>query len=113
MKTLTQIAAKLNWSIASISSDALRKELVTGYMEKVPKVEEREAFDKTAKTAGAEFFRRLEQLIAKADKTSSSVHIIFIDKNHPVNALDKTTTLIRTKMPKDCQTKCLYLIPKI
>jgi hypothetical protein len=48
-KTLTQIASKLKWSIASLSSDALRKELVTGYMEKFPKIDEREAFEKTGK----------------------------------------------------------------
>ncbi len=47
LKTLTQIVKKLDWSISSISSDALRKELVDKYKEKFPDVTEKEAFDKT------------------------------------------------------------------
>ena len=113
LKTLTDVAAELKWSLASISSDAIRKELVTGYMAKFPKVEEKEAFDKTGKTAGIEFSRRLENLVKNADKSFSPVHIIFADKNHPVNGLDKTLTLVRSKLPQGCQSKCLYLIPKI
>jgi len=47
LRTLTQIVKKLDWSISSISSDALRKELVDKYKEKFPDVTEKEAFDKT------------------------------------------------------------------
>lgn len=114
LKTLTQIAEKLNWTISSISSDALRKELVDKYREKNPDIDEKEAFDKTAKMAGAEFQRRLEKLINGAGKAGhATVHIIFIDKNHPVNAIDKTIKTVKEKLPEGCKVKCLYLIPKI
>lgn len=114
LKTLTQIVKKLDWSISSISSDALRKELVDKYREKFPDIAEKEAFDKTAKSAGAEFNRRLEKLINDAGKGSHKpVHIIFIDKNHPPNAIDRTVKTINEKLPQGCKGKILYLIPKI
>ena len=114
LKTLTEIVKKLDWSISSISSDALRKELVDKYKEKFPQVPEKEAFDKTAKNAGAEFNRRLEKLINDADKGAHKpVHIIFIDKNHPPNAIDRTVKTIIEKLPQGCKGKILYLIPKI
>ena len=114
LKTLTQIVKKLDWSISSISSDALRKELVDQYREKFPDIAEKEAFDKTAKSAGAEFNRRLEKLINDAGKAAHKpVHVIFIDKNHPPNAIDRTVKTINEKLPQGCKGKILYLIPKI
>ncbi len=114
LKTLIQIAGKLKWTVSSISSDALRKEMVDKYREKNTEIEEREAFDKTAKTAGAEFQRRLEKLVSGVNKAGHApVHIIFIGKNHPVNAIDRTVKTVREKLPEGCKVKCLYLIPKI
>jgi tRNA uridine 5-carbamoylmethylation protein Kti12 len=114
LKTLTQIVKKLDWSISSISSDALRKELVDKYREKFTDIAEKEAFDKTAKSAGAEFNRRLEKLINDAGKAAHKpVHVIFIDKNHPPNAIDRTVKTINEKLPQGCKGKILYLIPKI
>lgn len=52
-------------------------------------------------------------MIKESDKPSSSVHVIFIDKNHPPNGLDKTVSMINQNLPRDCVSKKLYLIPKI
>jgi hypothetical protein len=49
LKTLTEILKKLDWSISSISSDALRKELVNKYRENSLILQKKEAFYKTAK----------------------------------------------------------------
>ncbi len=62
----------------------------------------------------AEFNRRLEKLIHDADKPAhKQVHIIFIDKNHPTNGIDRTVKTINEKLPQGCKAKILYLIPKI
>ncbi len=62
----------------------------------------------------AEFNRRLEKLIHDADKPAHKpVHIIFIDKNHPTNGIDRTVKTINEKLPQGCKAKILYLIPKI
>jgi len=39
----------------------------------------------------------VEKLLVEAQKSEhlSKVHIIYIDKNHPVNALDKTVSMIK------------------
>jgi hypothetical protein len=114
LKTLTVLLKKLDWSLSSLSSDALRKELVDKYREKNPGVEEREAFDKTAKTATIEFNRRLEKLVGDADKPSNKpVHVIFVDKNHPPNALDKTIKSVKEKAPQGSKVRCLYMVPRI
>lgn len=44
---------------------------------------------------------------------NAKVHIVFIDKNHPVNSLDKTITMIKQNVPQECTCHMLYLIPKI
>lgn len=97
----------------SVSSDEVRGEHVKKYMETHPGVSNKDAFDKTGKTATQNFNKRVEQLIRESEKSHSCVHIIFIDKNHPPNGLDKTVGMIKQHLPVGCVSKKLYLIPKI
>lgn len=85
---------KLDWSYASVSSDAIRKE----YMDKL--IEEKgctrdEAFEKSAKPATLEYTRRATTLIKySATGNTKNVHVIFLDKNHPLNGLPRAVQLI-------------------
>jgi hypothetical protein len=99
-----------------VSSDAVRKESMDKLRAKDPKMSTATAFEKTKKTAPADFSRRLEKLLKEAGKKAwAGVEVIFIDKNHPVNAIDKTRKLVRDTVPQaeKVTTKILYLIPKI
>ncbi len=114
LSTLKTIVQKIGWSLSSLSSDGLRKELMNHYMETHAGVSAKDAYDKTGKTATIEFNKRIEKLLKDADnKKNSNVHIVFIDKNHPVNGIDKTVTMVKNNIPKECTFRTLYLIPQI
>ena len=95
LKGLKSIVERLKWTIVSVSSDEVRGEHVKKYIETHPGVSNKEAFDKTGKTATQNFNKRVEQLIRESEKSPSGVHIIFIDKNNPPNGLDKTVGMIK------------------
>lgn len=59
-----------------------------------------EAFKKTGKQATAEWESRLKALIRDTTNTGKEKNIIFLDKNHPPNAIDKVTIFIRENVPK-------------
>ena len=113
LKTLTEIVKRLKWTINSVSSDGVRGEHMKKYQDSHPGVSAGEAFDKTAKTAVQDFGKRVERMIRESDKSPAPVHILFIDKNHPPNGIDKTITTINQLLPLDCVVKRLYLVPKI
>lgn len=49
-----------------------------------------------------------------SEKAYSNVHVIFVDKNHPVNGIAKTRQLIVQNLPQTgTECKLLYLVPKI
>jgi tRNA uridine 5-carbamoylmethylation protein Kti12 len=100
LKTLTKVVGNLNWSIASVSSDGVRQELIDKMLKKDSSLTRDQAFDRTAKAAGAEFNKQLEKLVKSSDKAYSNVHVIFVDKNHPVNGIAKTRQLILQNLPQ-------------
>ena len=58
LNSLKQVCTKLSWSIASVSSDDIRKEAIDKLTSKG--MARKEAFDKTSKSGPAEFNKRLE-----------------------------------------------------
>ena len=52
-------------------------------------------------------------MIKDGDKTFASVHVIFIDKNHPASAIQKTVDMIKDNAPQSAKVIKLYLIPRI
>jgi hypothetical protein len=105
LKTLTEIVKRLKWTIVSASSDGVRGEHMKKYQDSHPGSSPGEAFDKTGKSASADFNKRIEKMIKESDKPGSKVHIIFIDKNHPPNALDKTINMVKQNLPLGCAVK--------
>lgn len=93
LRTLREIVDRLGWKLESVSSDETRKECMDKILQ-AQKCTKQKAFESSAKQAGKLFFSRLEKLIADTNKRENPVHIIFIDKNHPLNAIERTVDSI-------------------
>jgi deoxyadenosine/deoxycytidine kinase len=76
-------------------------------------IERNEAFERTAQPAGKEYFSKFKRIIKDSGKSKSPVHIIFLDKNHPPNGIQKAVQTIDESISKDVIIKKLYLVPDI
>eukprot|EP01017_Pseudomicrothorax_dubius_P027925 TRINITY_DN3273_c0_g3_i3.p1 TRINITY_DN3273_c0_g3~~TRINITY_DN3273_c0_g3_i3.p1 ORF type:complete len:577 (-),score=151.28 TRINITY_DN3273_c0_g3_i3:584-2314(-) len=92
-----------------VSSDSVRKEVMDSLAARSKKLSKEELFDKSAKEARDLFFQRLTRLckVADADK-----RFIFIDKNHPPNALNGTFRCIRESVPANVELKVVGVVPQ-
>lgn len=74
-----------NWSYESVSSDAVRGEMIREVMAK-DKCSRDDAFAKTMKSGPAEFAARLKRIVRNtANSDHAENHLVFLDKNHPEN----------------------------
>ena len=72
------------------------------------------AYTKTAKTGPAEYSRRLKQICQSFNSSNlKENHLVFLDKNHPKDAIEKLIDEIWSSLPKNVEPKFLYLIPQI
>ena len=74
----------------------------------------KQAFDATAKMGPREYGNALAQMCANAvnaDKGSS--HVLFLDKNHPVNGIKRAVDDIRKLITGRVNIKKLYMIPEV
>jgi hypothetical protein len=66
------------------------------------------------KSGPAEYSRRLRSV---CERSGSSVnkenHLIFLDKNHPKDAVSNLISEISQNLPKNVHPKFVYLVPKI
>lgn len=70
------------------------------------------AYQKTTKSGPAEFTRRLKDIVQNLNHSNhKSNHIVFIDKNHPKDAVEKAISEIESNLPKNIQAKYFYLVP--
>lgn len=71
-----------------------------------------QAYSKTMKTGPAEYSRRLRDICQELNSSSHKEnHIVFLDKNHPKDAISKIISEISSNLPKSVAPKFLYLIP--
>ena len=47
------------------------------------------------------------------DSSLGQTHVIFLDKNHPPNALDRTVNDIIDNVPPGVISKKIYLVPEV
>ena len=96
IKQLKEIIEKYGISFYSIGSDLIRRRIMDNIMRKNRKITEKEAFEKSGKPASFEFEK---ELVNTFDEIYTSDHIknaiIYIDKNHPPNAINRSTEPIR------------------
>ena len=96
IKQLKEIIEKYGISFYSIGSDLIRREIMDNIMRKNRRISEKEAFERSGKPASFKFEEELVNTfdeIYNNDKIKNS--IIYIDKNHPPNAINRSTEPIR------------------
>jgi len=82
--------------LSIISSDIVRKECMDRLARSNKRLTFEQLYEKTGKDARNLFNDRLRDLISKSDQRKKcKAHFIFIDKNHPPNAIKGTLDLIR------------------
>ena len=82
-----------------ISSDEIRKKEIELYMKKVPGITEREAFTKSRNCYNKSFQQEIETKFKNIYLDNKINHcLLFIDKNHPPNAINKTIEPIKKIM---------------
>ena len=60
------------------------------------------AFTKTAKSGPAEYSRQLREICQKSNSSGHKQnHLVFLDKNHPQDAISKVISEISSSLPKD------------
>ena len=82
---------KSDWSYAEISSDDMRSAQMEKLMQGSDLTRDA-AFNATMKTGPKLYSAKLDKMIKAAAEGDSKTHVIFLDKNHPSNALDKLIT---------------------
>ena len=87
---------KYDASLDVISSDETRAECMERLAKQNKSLTPDQLFEKTGKDAAELFKQRLSTLIANAHKKRETNVFIFIDKNHPPNALKGTFELINS-----------------
>jgi hypothetical protein len=95
IKQLKEIIEKYGISFYSIGSDLIRRQVMDNLIRK-KHLSEKQAFEQSGKTANFKFEEELVNTFDKiynSDKIQNS--IIYIDKNHPQNAINRSTEPIR------------------
>ena len=95
IKQLKEIIEKYGIEFYSIGSDMIRRQVMDDLMRK-KRLKEKEAFERSGKIANFKFEEQLVDTfdeIYKSKKIKDS--IIYIDKNHPPNAINRSTEPIR------------------
>ena len=71
-------------------------------------------FEKSRLKAYNKFNQRLISLVKESGSSNvSDTHVIFIDKNHPVEVVDRVVAMIDENIDSDIALKKVFLIPKI
>ena len=98
---LKPILEKYNIVYRDISSDLIRRRVMDGMMARNRRITEQEAFAKSGKTANFKFEDELQETFKSLYyDTKVKKAMIYIDKNHPTNAINRSTEPIR-KFLKD------------
>ena len=89
----------------SIGSDLIRRKVMDDMLRKNRRMTEKEAFEKSGRIAGHKFEEELVDVFDEIYKSKSIKNsIIYIDKNHPPNAINRSTEPIRKYLEKNVDT---------
>ena len=102
---LKALIEKYHIKFYSIGSDLIRRKIMDDMMRKNRRMTEKEAFEKSGRPAGFRFEEELVNTFDEIYKNSSIKNsIIYIDKNHPPNAINRSTEPIRKYLEKNINT---------
>ena len=66
------------------------------------------------KSGPAEYSRQLRGLCEQSGSSNyKENHLVFLDKNHPKDAVPKLISEISSYLPKNVHAKFIYLVPQI
>ena len=98
----------------TISSDLIHKELIDEQFKKnqnKKNVDFEEIHDKTTKKAKSLFIERFSSLMKKINTSKNTLQVLFVDKNHPPNGIDKAMGLITADGAKNVDLKIIAIAP--
>ena len=102
---LKALIEKYNIEFYSIGSDLIRRKIMDDMMRKNRRMTEKEAFEKSGRPAGFKFEEELVNVFDEIFRNKSIRNsIIYIDKNHPPNAINRSTEPIRKYLEKNADT---------
>lgn len=93
-----------------VSSDQIRRASMDALIKRSKGMNLQTAFEKTGKEANKQFMDTIEQKLRINIKQNM---VLFIDKNHPPNAIEKTLSHLRRITPSLYKPEIIALIPKL
>ena len=115
---LRPILLKYNVNFFSISSDIIRREIMNEMLSKNYRLTETEAFSRSGPRSNYVFEDKLQRIFESIYFNSKITNaMIYIDKNHPTNAINRSTEPIRSFLNKhkdpniNLDLKFIALIP--
>ena len=117
IKYLKNSTSKYGIYFDYISSDDIRKKEIEIYMQKIPGMTEKEAFNRSRNFYNKSFQEAIENKFKSLYLNNKLKNcLLFIDKNHPPNAINKTIEPIKKIMSNftnlDKQVSFVALIPE-
>lgn len=111
---IKKLKEMLELEVLIVSSDLIRANLIKLDHIRNPKIKVEDLFKRTRQAADIEFEYQLTNTIQNSTKSV----VIFLDKNHPPNAINKTLTIINKarihiSSRLEVDVKVIALMPKI
>jgi hypothetical protein len=113
LKQIKIVSEERNCSFRVLSNDETRRKLMDELQKKNKnkKVTHEELFEKTTKKTRNQFFKDLRAMIDQVSYMQEQDHIIFLDKNHPPQALDSTMSELQHISIPNVEIKVVAVIP--
>ena len=92
LSCLEPLLKRNNFALTILSSDKIRGEEIEDYKRNHSDASDQEAFENTGSKATKTFFNELKRAVKKSSKTPKM--ILYLDKNHPPNAISRTIETI-------------------
>lgn len=109
VKQLQDEAVSLGCSFSIVSSDQVRRSCMDDHMARNHSKDLDKAFEATAKKARDMFFERVKEGL----RSTKQVHVLFMDKNHPPNAISGTLKELEKMKPKGVsKLELIALVPE-
>jgi len=109
-KVLVPYCQQRNIPLNVVHSDEVRKTCMDRLAERQKKLSKDQLFEMTGKDANKMFMDKVEAKLRFNTKAGS---ILYVDKNHPPNGIEKIVSHIRSKVPPGYKAEILALAPNM
>jgi len=113
LTALQKVLKSTDVSFQTISSDAIRLQLMNEIQRKQPHLDRDSLFHKTTKTSRTEFTRGIERMFQAASSSTEDKSVIFLDKNHPPNAIPGVMRDLQKACPRSLKLRTIAVVPEI